>query len=343
MKHSNLIRTLALALLGLVAALGSAGAQDNTLKVATSTYPGWMTNWLMGMKLNGPKEPSFLEKRSKELGAKVEIKKFPLYIPSVEALVSGEVDACTMAIQEAITIVADKGIEAVVILPYDYSNGNDQVQIPKAWSAADIKDKEFLLEELSVSNYLLYRYLQEQKLPLKDYVKIKNTPGDNVAPAYIAALENNPVGGVTWNPGCQRMIETGKSKVLFSSADIPGEITDVLVIRKDRIKGNEKNIAAYLAAHFDVMDYMVNSATRDRAIKAMAKAAGFNTDNPKEVTNYSRMLEATRFYVNREEAAKAMENPTLTNSNAKVLEFYKTYAEPNPSAPPVTFDASFLK
>jgi NitT/TauT family transport system substrate-binding protein len=341
MKTKHTLITLAVFCLALIVAPSFARAE--TFKVATSTYPGWMDNWLMEMKLNGPKEPSFLEKRTKESGTKVEIKKFPLYIPSVEALVSGEVDACTMAIQEAITIVADKGVEAVVIFPHDYSNGNDQIQIPKSWTEADIKGKEFLLEELSVSNYLLYRYLQSKGLPLKDYVTIKNTPGDNVAPAYIAALENKPVGGVTWNPGCQRMIETGKSKVLFSSRDIPAEITDVLVVRKDRIAGREKAIAAYVAAHFDVMDYLTNPATRDRAIKAMASAAGFDISKPSEVSNYAKMLDATRFYVNRKDALAGMENPALLKANETVRAFYKTYAEPNPDAPAVTFDSSFLK
>lgn len=314
-------------------------AHAESFKVGTSTYPGWMDNWLMEMKLNGPKEPSFLEKRSKDTNVSVEVKKFPLYIPSVEALVSGEVDACTMAIQEAITIVADKGIDAVIIFPHDYSNKNDQVQIPKSWNEADLKGKTFLLEEFSVSNYLLYRYLQTKGLPLKDYVKILNTPGDNVAPAYIAALENNPVGGVTWNPGCQRMLESGKSKTIFSSRDIPGEITDCLVVRKDRIAGKEKAIQAYIDAHFDVMDYMTNPATRPKAIRAMASAAGFT---PEETPIYSKMLDDTRFYTNRKEAKSALLNPELGKTIDKVKAFYAAYGEPNPKATMPTMDAQFL-
>ena len=316
-----------------------ASLSAETLKVGTSTYPGWMDNWLMEMKLNGPKEPSLLAKRTKESGANVEIKKFPLYIPSVEALVSGEVDACTMAIQEAVTIVADKGIDAAVIFPHDYSNKNDQIQVPKDWDEKALQGKSFLLEEFSVSHYLLYRFLQERGLPLKGYVNISNTPGDNVAPAYIAALENTPVGGVTWNPGCQRMLETGKSKIVFSSRDIPGEITDCLVIRKDRIAGREKAIQAYVAAHFDVMDYLTNPKTRDKAIRAMASASGFK---PEEANVYAKMLDDTRFYTNRKEAKAALINPALEATVGKVKTFYSTYGETNPHAGKTTFDASYL-
>ena len=337
MKNTKLVQTLALAVISTFASVGRMSAE--TLKVGTSTYPGWMDNWLMEMKLNGPKEATILEKRTKAAGVTVEIKKFPLYIPSVEALVSGDVDACTMAIQEAVTIVADKGIEAVIILPHDYSNKNDQVQIPASWKADDVKGKTFLLEEFSVSHYLLYRFLQTKNYPLKDFVTIKNTPGDNVAPAYIAALENTPVGGVTWNPGCQRMLETGKSQTLFSSRDIPGEITDCLVIRKDRIAGREKAIAAYVAAHFDVMDYMVNPATRQKAIRAMAVASGFK---PEEANIYSRMLDNTRFYVTRKDAKEALNAPELAATVEKVKGFYATYGEPNAKAPAIKFDASFL-
>lgn len=330
----KLVLSIATALLAV-----TAFAQTQTFKVATSTYPGWMDNWMMEMKLNGPKAPSFLEARCKAANAKVEIKKFPLYVPSVEALVSGEVDACTMAVTEAITIAADKGIEVVIAFPHDYSNGNDQVQVPKSWKAEEIQGKTFLLEELSVSNFLLYRYLQIHNLPLKDYVKISNTPGDNVAPAYIAALEKSPVGGVTWNPGCQRMMDTGKSKAIFTSRDIPGEITDCFVIRKDRIAGKEKAIQAYVDAHYDVMDYMTNAQTRQKAIRAMAVAAGFT---PEEAPTYSKMLDATRFYVNRNEAKQALTDPALKDAISKVKAFYATYAQPNPNAPTPVVDAQFL-
>lgn len=324
----------------LAGAILSCTASAETLKVATSTYPGWMDNWVMEMPSAGKGSPSLLDIRAKEYNTKVEIQKFTNYIPSVEALVSGEVDAATMAITEAITIVADKGIDAVILFPHDYSNGNDQIQIPKSWKAEDIAGKTFLLEEFSVSHYLLYRYLQENGKPLKDFVKIANTPGDAVAPAYIAALENNPVGGVTWNPGCQRMIDTGKSQVLFTSKDIPGEITDVLVIRKDRIKGREDAIKAYVAAHFDVMDRLTNPETRQATINAMAFSAGFK---PEEFGTYAKMLDATRFYTNRTEAAEALENPKLVETMAKIKEFYATYGEPNPDAPALTVDTSFLK
>lgn len=320
--------------------VGHIQAETQVLKVGTSTYPGWMDNWLMEMKLDGPQAPTFLEKRSSEAGAKVEIKKFPLYIPSVEALVSGEVDACTMAITEAITIVSDKGIDAVILFPHDYSNGNDQIQIPKAWDAKDLAGKTFLLEEFSVSHYLLFRYLQESGKPLKDYVKIANTPGDNVAAAYIAALENTPVGGITWNPGCQRMLETGKSKAIFTSSDIPGEITDVLVIRKDRIAGREKAIQAYVNAHYDVMDYLTDPKTRQKAIRAMANAAGFTAE---ETPIYSKMLDATRFYVNRKESNDALQAPELLRAMERIRGFYSEYGEPNATPGSLSVDSSFLK
>ena len=313
----------------------------DALTVITSTYPGWMSNWLMEMKLNGRDEPTFLEARSKEFDAKVNIEKSPNYMATVKALVAGSVDACTMALSEAVTVVSDEGIDAYIILPQDYSNGNDQIQIPKNWTEEEIAGKTFLLEEFSVSHYLLYRYLQENDKPLKDYVNIKNTPGDDVAPAYIASLNgNDQVGGITWNPGAQRMLETGKSEAIFTSRDIPGEITDCLVIRKDRIKGRENAIAAYTAAHYDVMDFLKNPETREKAIRAMASAAGFT---PAETPIYAKMLDATRFYMNPAEAKEALENPQLTDAMDQIRAFYKVYGTPNPNPGTLEVDTTFLK
>ena len=100
-----------------ISLLGFSNLSAADFKVATSIYPGWMDNWLMEMKLDKG-EPSFLEKRLKETGkgAGVKIEKFKEYIPSIEALVAGKVDACTMTLGEALAFPADSGVPVVILL-----------------------------------------------------------------------------------------------------------------------------------------------------------------------------------------------------------------------------------
>lgn len=336
----TLLSTLSIATVSLLCLALRADAQADELKVGVSIYAGWMDSWVMEMKMEGKKKPTWLEAESAKTGGRVSIKKFERYTDSVEALAAGSIDAVTVTLQEAVTIIADKGVDVVILYAHDYSNGNDQLRVPAGWTKESLKGKTVLGEELSVSNYLAFRFFQINNLPLKDYCVWKNTPGDDVGKAYISALNSaSPVAGITWNPNCQRMAQTGKDSALFTSREIPNEITDTLAIRKDRISGHEKSIAAYVAAHFRVMDAMTNPKTRARTIQAMAVAADFGD----EVPLYTKMLDDTHFYTTRVESIALLESPTLPEVLKRVREFYATYGHPNAQAATVTFDTRFLK
>ena len=333
--------------LGLTAAISLTGAaklhaQNESLKVATSIYPGWMDNWLMEMPLEKG-QPTFLAKRTKETGGKVEIVKFKEYIPSVEALVAGKVDACTMTLGEALAFPADSGVEIVCLFVHDYSNGNDGVLFPKSWTLDTAKGKPVVAEEFSVSQYLVYRFLQTAGKP-RDYFAFKNTPGDDVSKTFLAAVgTKDEVAGATWNPHVLRVMESGKASLAFSSREIPGEIVDMLVMRKDRIKGRENSIKAYVAAHYDVMGYFTASATRERCIRAMASAAEFSAA---DAPLYSKMLDATRFYTSREDAVKFLTAPQFKETEGKVRNFLKEFGafkSKDPEALTVPVDTSYLK
>lgn len=327
-----------------ISLLGFSNLSAADFKVATSIYPGWMDNWLMEMKLDKG-EPSFLEKRLKETGkgAGVKIEKFKEYIPSVEALVAGKVDACTMTLGEALAFPADSGVPVVILLVHDYSNGNDGVMVPKGWALDKMKGKPIVAEEFSVSQYLIYRWLQKSGKPM-DYLKLKNTPGDDVSKVFLSVVGTpSEVAGATWNPHVLRIMQSGKADLPFSSRDIPGEIVDALVVRRDRIAGKEASIKAYIDAHYDVMDYFTNAKTRDRAIKAMSVAAEFS---PEDAPLYSKMLEATRFFTTRNETAKFMDSPDFSETQSKVRGFLKEFGafkSPDPDKVSVALDASFLK
>lgn len=331
---------------GLIAAiaLGSSNLLAGDFKVATSIYPGWMDNWLMEMKLVKG-EPTFLEKRLKEAGdgSRVKIEKFKEYIPSVEALVAGKVDACTMTLGEALGFPADSGVPVVILLVDDYSNGNDGVLVPKGWTLDKMAGKSIVAEEFSCSQYLIYRWMQKEKKPI-NYLKLKNTPGDDVSKVFLAAVgTSDEVAGATWNPHVLRIMQSGKADLAFNSHDIPGEIVDCVVVRKDRIAGNEKAIKAYIDAHYDVMEYFTNPKTRDRAIKAMANAAEFSGD---DAPLYSKMLEATRFFTNRAETIKFMESPEFAETQVKVRGFLKEFGafkSPDPDKVSVAVDPGYLK
>jgi NitT/TauT family transport system substrate-binding protein len=341
MNQSARVRSILTALLTSIATTVSA-ADKQEFTVATSIYPGWMDNWLMEMPLEKGK-PTFLERRTREAGVTVAIKKFKEYVPSIEAMVAGKVDACTMTLGEALSFPEDSGVDAVIFLVHDYSNGNDGVLVPKGWKLEAMKGKTIIAEEFSVSQFLVYRWLQKAGNP-RDYLVFKNTPGDDVSKGFPRHRRKAwAVAGATWNPHVLRIMQSGKADLAFSSREIPGEIVDSLVVRKDRIAGREKAIEAYVKAHYDVMDYFTAGPTRDRAIKAMTVAAEFTGD---DAPLYSRMLDSTRFYTTREETAKFMESAEIRETEKKLRGFLKEFGafkSPDPEKLAVEFDTRFLK
>jgi NitT/TauT family transport system substrate-binding protein len=324
----------------LVGALPAADKPEVT--VATSIYPGWMDNWLMEMPLEKGKPP-FLQRRTKEAGVVVNVKKFKEYVPSIEAMVAGKVDACTMTLGEALAFPEDSGVDAVIFLVHDYSNGNDGVLVPKGWKLDQMKGKTIIAEEFSVSQFLIHRWLQKNSKP-RNYLQFKNTPGDDVSKAFLATVgKPDAIAGATWNPHVLRIVQSGKADLAFSSREIPGEIVDCLVVRKDRIAGREKAIEAYVKAHYDVMEYFTASATRDRAIKAMTVSAEFTSE---DAPLYSKMLDSTRFYTTREETAKFMESDEIRETEKKLRGFLKEFGafkSADPEKLQVEFDTRFLK
>lgn len=317
-------------------------AEEGTFKVGWSIYPGWMDNALMEMKLEKDK-PTFLEQRTKEFGGKVEVVKFKEYIPSIEALAAGKLDACTMTLGEALSIPTDSGINVTCILVHDFSNGNDAICTPKGWTWKDLKGQAIMAEEFSVSQYLVWRGLQTNKLPL-DYITFKNTPGDECSKVFMSSLETKkPVVVATWNPHVLRIKATNKADLLFTSAQIPGEIVDMLVVRNDRIKGNEKAIKAYIAAHYDVMRYYNDSKTQEKAIRAMTQAAEMKKE---DAELFKGMLDGTRFYATPKETVQFMESSELKAQHNRVRDFLKTFKAfkgANPDTYQVSFDSSFVK
>ena len=311
------------------------------LKVGWSIYPGWMDNALMEMKLRRGKA-TFLAERCREHGAQVDVVKFKEYISSVEALAAGKLDACTMTLGEAFGIPTDSGVPVTCILINDYSNGNDAICVPKGQTWADLKGKSIMAEEFSVSQYLVWRGLQLQGLPL-NYLRFKHTPGDDCAKVFIAgASRGQNVTVATWNPHVLRIAATGKADLLFTSASIPREIVDMVVIRNDRIRGREKAIQAYIAAHYDVMRYFSSPKTRERATRAMTVASELKKD---DAPLFKSMLAATRFYLTPKETAAFMGSDELRKQHDRVREFLKVFGAfkgKTPDAYRVPFDSSYV-
>ncbi|RYD69504.1 MAG: ABC transporter substrate-binding protein, partial [Verrucomicrobiaceae bacterium] len=209
----KLLPRLGSAAFGLLALCGFASAE--TLKIAYSDWPGWIA-WEIGVQKGW----------FKEAGVDVDFQWFD-YVPSMDAYVAGKVDAVCMTNGDAL-VTGATGKPSVGILINDYSNGNDMiVAAPGISSIKDLKGKKVGIEEGFVEHLLLLTGLQKNGLALDD-VTIVNTPTGET-PQVLASKAVDAIGA--WQPNSGQALKAlPGSKAIYTSADAPGIIYDLLYV-----------------------------------------------------------------------------------------------------------------
>ncbi len=103
-------------------------------------------------------------------------------------------------------------------------------------------------------------------------VKTVNTSDADIVGAFSAP---EVTAAVAWNPQLSTMKATPGAKLVFSSADIPGEILDLLVVDTATLKANPNLGKALAGIWYETMALMQKQDAEGKAARAaMAKLAG---------------------------------------------------------------------
>ena len=260
----KLHKNLTIALLALTLTLGfapSATAKEK-FTVAWSIYVGWMP-WEYAS------DSGILKKWADKYDVEIELVRMD-YLASVEAFAAGQVDACAMTNMDCLGIPASSGIDSTAVIVGDYSNGNDAI-LTRGLDVKGLAGKRVNLVELSVSHYLLARALEKNGMSERD-VQVVNTSDADIGPIFLADRSQEAV--VTWNPIVMEIEQTPGVDKIFTSADIPGEILDLMVVRTDVLKKSPALGKALAGAWYEVMGIMSKRGPAgDAAIQAMAEAS----------------------------------------------------------------------
>lgn len=274
-------------------------------KVAWSIYAGWMPWDYAG-------HSGILKKWADAYGIEIELIRMD-YIPSVEAYVANQVDACVMTNMECLDMPAASGIDSTALIVGDYSNGNDALLVRDNLKIQDLKGKNIYLVELSVSHYLLARALEKNNMKESD-VKIVNTSDSDIGPVFLSNESQKAV--ITWNPIVMQIEQTPGISKIFTSGDLPGEIVDLMVVNTKTLKKNPALGKALTGAWFEVMSVMSKrGAASDGALKDMAKSAGCS------LVEYKSQLKTTAMFYSPQNAVEFTESAELKEKMNFVRQF----------------------
>ena len=213
-------------------------ASKNPLTLGTNVWIGY--------------EPLYL---ARELGY-VDPKKIKLveYVSATQVmrgLIDGSVNAGALTLDEAI-LLQQQGVDIQIVLVMDYSSGADAILArPGIRDLRGLKGKKIGAETSALGAYMLYRALEKAGLSVSDV---------NVIPLELSQHEQAYTkkkidAVVTFDPVRSRLLSKGAVS-LIDSSQLPGEIVDVLVVRKKVVNDQKRNIKELIKVWFKTLKYI---------------------------------------------------------------------------------------
>lgn len=295
-------KLMAVALVLIASLLSFSAHAGNEFRVAWSHYTGWEP-WAYA------DQQGILKKWADKYGIKIKLTLVNDYIESINLYTSGQFDACVMTNMDALTIPATGGVDSTVLIVGDYSNGNDGIVMRNATNVKELKGKNVLLVELSVSHYLLARALGMNGMTERD-VKVVNTSDADIASVFLAQPD---AAVVTWNPPLQQVRQVKGASLLFDSSKVPGEILDLMVVKTN---SDERLKKALTGAWYEAMAAMSGGgATQKKAIGVMAQTAG-GTE-----AEFNAQLKTTQMFYKPADAVKIATDAKLVETMEQVRHF----------------------
>jgi NitT/TauT family transport system substrate-binding protein len=275
MRHS-LIRTSLFGLALSLAIFATRPASAEPLTVGYSDWPGWVA-WQVAIDKGW----------FKEAGIDVKFQWFD-YSASMEAFAAGKIDANCMTNGDTLVTGAGGG-KGIMILLTDYSNGNDQiVGKPGIKSIADLKGKKVGLELGFVEHLLILNGLQQAGMTESDITLVNAKT--NETPQVLASGQVDAIGA--WQPIAGQAAQgLPGSRPVYTSADAPGLIYDVVAVNPASLKARRDDWMKLIQVWDRVVKYINDPATQDDAVKILAARVGLEPEAYKPLLKGTRLLD----------------------------------------------------
>ena len=261
LRSSQRKRLSALLALSLITvSLGGCGKSvpaDPPVRIGYSAWPGWF-----------PWKVSEEKGLFSAAGVPVKLTWFDGYLDSINALNAGQLDCNSQTLNDTLSSMAG-GADLQVVLTNDISTGNDQIiAAPGIKSVQELKGKKIAVEEGTVDHYLLLLGLSKARLSQSDITFVPLETGAAAAAFVVGKVD--AVG--VFAPFTTQALKRPGSKVLFSSKDFPGAISDHLVCRRDFVSQHPDKVQKIVNTWFATLQEIKANPAPSLAI--LSKRAG---------------------------------------------------------------------
>ncbi|MET0390263.1 MAG: ABC transporter substrate-binding protein [Polyangiales bacterium] len=248
----SLCRRLLLAALGVIG--GCREDASSALRVGISPWPGYETLYVA-------QEMGFY----REVGVEVRLVEFSSPMDTRRAYERGQIDVFAATVVEVLEARDRSERVPEIVQVIDYSDGADIILArPGFTPSTDLRGARVGLELPSVGVYMLARSLERQGLTLTDVERV--SMDQSSLEASFRAGELDAV--VTYPPTSIRLLRDTPATPVFSSAEIPHEIVDVIAVDAAVARRRADEVSALLDGFHRAVAFMREDPTRAAVIAA---------------------------------------------------------------------------
>lgn len=266
------------------------------IRVGINPWPGYEFLYLA-------QEKGFFEKE----GVDVRIVEFNSLADSRRAYERGQLDGLACTLIEHLQILDSSDRSPRICLVADYSNGADVIVAnPSIENIHSLKGARIGLEIDSLGVFMLARALEKSGIALED---IEVVPLDQIS-IEEAFRKGTLDVAITYPPVSIRIEKESRAHVIFSSADIPDEIVDVLILEESLLRSRPEDAGAINRAFFAAQRWAYENS--DEAFAIMGKREGISGEEfgnaLKDGIQVVKEFEQSRFFLEDGPLEKALKN-----------------------------------
>jgi NitT/TauT family transport system substrate-binding protein len=181
------------------------------------------------------------------------------------AFISGKVDVANVATHTAL-LMAQSGVPIKIVQIEDVSTTADAIVVPAGVdSIEDLEGLRIAYEQGTTSDLLLNYALSTAGMTLDDVVPVPMAASN----AGTALLGGQVDAAVTYEPYITTALDQGGDfSLLFSAGELPGLISDVLVVSDDYIESNGDTVGALVDSWGSAVESYDSDTEGGRAIIA---------------------------------------------------------------------------
>ena len=251
-----MLKKLGLALALMTMVVGTAAAE--TVKLGLQPWLGYGPLWVA-------QEKGFF----KNHGVDVDLTTFNWDQDMTAALASGNLDVIASATNSVITNI-NQGVDQKGFLIMDLSFEADAIISANGInSIKDLKGKKVAFESGSTSDLLINYALKQNGMSIADVVHVPMGASE----AGLALIAERVEVAISYEPYISAALsQNDKNKVLFTAAEKPGLISDMLTASSSWIESNPEAVKGLILAWNDAVKFI--RANPDEGSKMIAKAVG---------------------------------------------------------------------